>query len=217
MAVNNLKKFRESAQKHNIKDFQLIMGSAKTGTNVKGMLISGYMFDRLSLYGLSGTDDIDELMQNIACYGVAKAYEMHVSGRRSVAKQKVNDAHGRTEDERADYILKQIMTYGKRFKNIQFVGQTIEGVFDQMIENTDLTLDRWVKGMQDWHGKNAKAKVFDAITNKKMHVLNDNKVICDCAFREHIEQYVKENKLSLPNEEQQTQMINTYLKGLERV
>ena len=110
-----------------------------------------------------------------------------------------------------------MMTYGKRFKNIQFIGQTMESVFDQMIENNEFTLEQWVKGMQDWYGTRAKAKVLECLKNKTIHVLNDNKVVTDIAFREHIEQYAKENKLHEPNDEQKTLMINTYLKGIERV
>lgn len=202
---------------YGITNYQLIMGADKSGRNVKALLIGGYMFDKLSQYGLDGDDLIIELMQNIACHGVAKAYEMHVSNRRSVAKQKVNEAHGRSEGERFNYLIDQIMTYGKRFKNIQFVGQTTESVFDQMIAYQDLTLTDWVKGMKDWHGSNAKIKVLEAIQNKTIHILNDDKVICDATFREHIKKYAEENHKRVPTEDEQTVMINTYLKGLERV
>ena len=218
MAVSNKNKFLRSAEKYGVKDFQLIMGNDKKGLNVKGLLIGGYMFDRLSNYGTDREDtSIDDLMECIACEGVAKAHELHVNGRNSVAKQKVNEAHGRSNDERFDYLLKQMMTYANRFSGIQFVNQTMESVFDQLIKRETITLDQWVKGMKDWHGSNAKALVLNAIKNKSMHVLNDNKVICDCTFRDFVSEYAKQNKLHEPTDEQKGQMIAVYLKGLERV
>lgn len=213
MAVSNLNKFNKYAQQYNIGEYQLIMGADKKGRNVKGMLVSGYMFDRLSQFGLSGDDDIQELMQNISCYGAAKAYEMHVNGRNSVAKQKVNEAHGRSNDERTGYLIQQLMTYGKRFKNIQFVGQTMEGVFDQIVENETITVAQWVEGMKDWHGSNAKRLVFEALQNHTMHVI-DNITVCDVTFRDAISRYAKENKCNEPTEEQKTKMINVYIAGL---
>ena len=215
MAVSNLNKFKASAIKYGVKEYQLIMGADKSGRNVKGMLVDGYMFDRLSLYGLSGTDDIDELMQAIAC-DVAKAHEAHVSGRNSVAKQKVNEGHGRSNDERFSYLLKQMMTYAKRFDGVQFIGQTMESVLDQLVNREDMTLDRWVKGMRDWHGSNAKALVLKAIKDRTMHVIGD-KVICDCTFRNFITEYAKQNHFNEPSDEQKEKMIAVYLKDLERV
>ncbi len=213
MANMNLNSVVKSAQEHGIKDYQLIMGNSKSGKNVNAILIGGYKFDCIS--NLTKVE-IDTIMDDIACNGVAVAYEHHTHGRNSVAKAKVNEGHGRSNEERFAYLLQQMMTYAKRFSGVQFVGQTMESVFDQLIEREDLTLDRWVKGMIDWHGRNAKQKVLDAITNKEMHVIGD-KVICDCTFRDYITKYAKQNKLTIPNEEQKTKMIAVYLKGLERV
>ena len=219
MGVSNLNKFNKYAREYGVKDYQLIMGADKSGRNVKGILISGYTFDKLSQYGLDGDDLIIELMQNIACMGVAEAYKLHVAGRKSVAKVKANEAHGRTNDERYSYLLEQMMTYAKRFKNIQFVGQTMESVFDQMIEQANITPEQWVKGMQDWHGVKAKAKVLNDLKNGAMHIVYDDikgceVAVCDVAFREHIQEYCKQNHLNEPNEEQKTKMIKVYLKGL---
>lgn len=215
MANMNLNSVVKSAQEHNVTDYQLIMGNSKSGKNVNAILIGGYKFDCIS--NLTKVE-IDTIMDDIACNGVAVAYEHHTHGRNSVAKQKVNEGHGRSNEERFAYLLQQMMTYAKRFSGIQFVGQTMESVFDQLIEREDLmTLDRWVKGMIDWHGSKAKALVFDAIKDKSMHVLKDNKVICDCTFRDYITEYAKQNKLRVPNKDEQTKMIAVYLKDLERV
>ena len=189
MANMNLNSIVKSAQEHGVTDYQLIMGSSKSGKNVNAILIGGYKFDRIS--NLTKCE-IDIIMDDIACNGVAVAYEHHTYGRNSVAKQKVNEGHGRSNDERFAYLLKQMMTYAKRFNGIQFVGQSMESVFDQLIERESLTLDRWVKGMIEWHGSNAKALVLNAI-GKSMHIV-DNKVICDCTFRNLISEYAKQNK-----------------------
>lgn len=208
----NLNSVVKSAQEHNVTDYQLIMGSAKNGKNVNAILVGGYKFDRLSNLTKA---EIDIIMDDIACNGVAVAYEHHTYGRNSVAKQKVNEGHGRTDDERIAYLLKQMMTYAKRFSGIQFIGQTMESVFDQLIERESLTLEQWVKGMRDWHGSNAKALVLNAI-GKSMHIV-DNKAVCDATFRGFISEYAKQNGLTEPNEEQKGKMIAVYLKGLERV
>lgn len=213
MATMNLNSIVKSAQEHNVTEYQLIMGSSKSGKNVNAILVGGYKFDRLSNLTKA---EIDIIMDDIACNGVAVAYEHHTYGRNSVAKQKVNEGHGRSNDERLAYLLEQMMTYAKRFSGVQFIGQTMESVFDQLIERETITLEQWVKGMKDWHGVNAKAKVLDAIKNKTMHIVED-KAICDVTFRNFITEYAKQNKLTIPNEEQKGQMIAVYLKGLERV
>jgi len=210
MAISNLNKFNKYAQEYNIGEYQLIMGADKKGRNVKGMIIGGYTFDRLSLYE---NEEIIELMENIKCNGVAKAYEMHVNNRRSVAKQKVNEAHGRSNDERMDYLLQQLMTYGKRFNGIQFIGQTMESVLDQIVECETTTTAQWVEGMKDWHGSNAKRLVFEALQNGRMHIINGT-AICDSTLRDAISRYAKENKCNEPTEEQKTKMIKVYIAGL---
>ena len=212
MANMNLNSVVKSAQEHSVTDYQLIMGSSKSGKNVNAILIGGYKFDCIS--NLTKVE-IDTIMDDIACNGVAVAYEHHTHGRNSVAKQKVNEGHGRTDDERFAYLLKQMMTYAKRFKNVQFVGQTMESVFDQLIEVESQTFTEWVNSCKDWHGKNAKAFILNSI-GKNVHVIGD-KVVCDRTFRDSIGEYAKQNGYKEPNEEQKTKMIAVYLKDLERV
>ena len=212
MAVNNFKKFNESAQKHNVKDFQLIMGSSKSGRNVKGMLIGGYMFDRLSLYGLSGTDDIDELMQNIACHGVAKAYEMHVSGRNSKAKQKTSNAHGRFNGERLIHYLEQLMTYADPFENIQFKGQTWISVLNQLIERErDCKLsevETWKDSMKEWH-ENSERVCKDLIESKQIRVI-DGHAIPEKTFKRFIEKFCNENGYKVLSDSKMVEVIDAY-------
>ena len=212
MGVSNLKKFNESAQKHNIKGYQLIMGADKSGRNVKGMLVGGYMFDRLSLYGLSGTDDIDELMQNIACHGVKVAYEMHVSGRNSKAKQKVSQAHGRMDGERLVNYLEQCMTYADPFENIQFKGQTWIAVLNQLVEREtacNLTeIETWKNSMKEWHA-NSERVCNNMLLSGKIRVLN-NHIIPEKFFKNFISKYCEVNGFKTLQDSQIIELINKY-------
>ena len=219
MGVSNLKKFNESAQKHNVTDYQLIMGADKSGRNVKGMLIGGYMFDRLSLYGLSGTDDIDELMQNIACYGVAEAYKMHVSGRNSKATQKASDAHGRFEGERLVNYLQQVMTYADPFENIQFKGQTWISVLNQLVEREtacDLTeIETWKNSMRDWHANSEKV-CNDMLLSGKIRVL-DGHIIPEKYFKNFLSKYCEVNGFKTLQDSQMLELINKYCERYMKV
>lgn len=180
---------------------QLIEG--KNPLNCQAVIVNGKRIATSNMNGLQ----LEMLFSDIAC-------GQHVDGS-SVAKQKINEAHGRTNEERLSYFIKQLMTYANRFDGVQFIGQSMESVLNQMVKNQSLTLTDWVKGMQDWHGSNAKALVYKAIKNKEIHVIDESKiVICDCTFRDFIKEYAKQNQLRVPTDKEQGIMIDTYLKGI---
>ena len=218
MGVSNFNKFNKYAQEFNVTGYQLIMGADKSGRNVKGMLIGGYTFDRLSLYGLDGDDQIIELMQNIACHGVAEAYKMHVEGRKSVARQKINEAHGRSHDERACHGLEQLMTYADSYENVQFKGRTLTDVFNQLLDrNMDMEVckvSHWVETMKDFHGFNkAKKLVFEMLNNKTIRVIDEH-VVCDKTFRIYIDKWTDENGKARVNEDLKTQAIEKFCNAI---
>ncbi len=180
MAKNNLNGFNESARQHGISGYQLIMGGAKNGKNVAGMLLEGYTFDTLTNYT---REDIDMLMDNIKCMGVAEAYKEHIQGRNSKAKQKVSDANGRTDMERLVNLLDQSMTYADGVKHMIPLGSAdlltcmqclvdiVEDSKNIMGENLN-EVHTWVERMKDWHSFNAKQKVFEMLTNRDIITLN---------------------------------------------
>lgn len=115
---------------------QIITG--KNPDNVVAVIVGGYKFDRLAN---TTRDELDALMASIAC-DLKEAYTAHVERRSSCAKQKINEAHGRSYRERAIHHDTQEMTYADRFQNIQFVGQTISHVLWQyVVEDTGCSIE----------------------------------------------------------------------------
>ena len=96
---------------------QVITG--KNPDNVVAVVVGGYKFDRLAN---TTRDELDALMASIAC-NLKEAYMAHVERRSSCAKQKINDAHGRSYRECSINHDTQEMTYADRFHNIQFFRQ----------------------------------------------------------------------------------------------
>ena len=215
MATMNKNGFIKSAQEHNITGYQLIMGKAKN--NVIGMLYGGYQFDRLSLFTRL---EIDMLMDDIACNGAQVAYEHHTVNRKSVAKQKVNEAHGREDGERIVNYIMQFMTYADPFKNIQFKGQTWVGVLNQLVEREQESeiskVANWVENMKDWHASNAKRIVFELINNKDIRILNGH-VIPEKTFERFLGQFCKENNLKEFKDTEMKELINKYCERFQEV
>lgn len=215
MATMNKNGFIKSAQEHNITGYQLIMGKAKN--NVIGMLYGGYQFDRLSLFTRL---EIDMLMDDIACNGAQVAYEHHTYNRKSVAKQKVNGAHGREDGERIVNYIMQFMTYADPFKNIQFKGQTWVSVLNQLVEREQESeiskVANWVENMKDWHAGNAKRIVFELINNKDVRILNGH-VIPEKTFERFLNQFCKENNLKELESEKAKELINKYCERFQEV
>ena len=215
MANYNVSAFKKSAQEHNITGYQLILGKSKG--NVIGMLYGGYQFDRVSIFTKL---EIDMLMEDIACNGAEVAYKNHVSGRRSVAKQKVNEAHGRMDGERIENFLNQFMTYADPFKNIQFKGQTWISVLNQLVEreqDSEISeVKNWIKSMQDWHAGNAKQVVMSLINKGDVRILNGH-VIPQKTFERFLEQFCKENGYSELDEVKMNELINKYCERFQEV
>lgn len=209
MAVFNLKGFNESAKQHNITNYQLIMGSSKSGKNVKGMIVDGYTFDRLSLYT---REDIDMLMEDIACNGAKEAYTNHVNGRSSKAKQKVSEAHGRFEGERLANYLQQIMTYADPFENIQFKNQTWVNVLNQLVEREtackQTELGAWKASMREWHA-NSETVCNSLIESKQIRIIKGH-VIPEKTFKRFLEKFCNENNFKIISDEKMLQAINSY-------
>lgn len=215
MATMNKNGFIKSAQEHNITGYQLIMGKAKN--NVIGMLYGGYQFDRLSLFTRL---DIDMLMEDIACNGVKVAYEHHTYNRKSVAKQKVNEAHGRMDGERVVNYIMQLMTYANPFENIQFKGQTWVSVLNQLIEREqDSEISKvanWIESMKEFHASKAKKIVFELINNKEVRIL-DGHVIPEKTFERFLSQFCKENNLKELEDVEMKELINKYCERFQEV
>ena len=216
MAVFNLKGFNESAKQHNITGYQLIMGNSKSGKNVKGMLVSGYMFDRLSLYT---REDIDMLMEDIACNGAEAAYKNHVNGRSSKAKQKVSGAHGRFEGERLANYLQQLMTYADPFENIQFKNQTWINVLNQLVarESTckQSEIEAWKASMKEWHA-NSESVCNSLIESKQIRVI-DGHAIPEKTFKRFLEKFCTENGFNIISDAKMVEAINAFCNKYNKV
>ena len=121
MSTKNDKAFKEAEKMLNNKGFYPQIITGKNPTNVIAMVVSGYKFDRLS--GFIKSDAL-ELARDIIENGVAKAYEHHTYNRNSTAKQKINDAHGRSYRECTENHNTQEMTYASRWCAIQLYNRT---------------------------------------------------------------------------------------------
>ena len=213
MAVSNKNKFIKYAQQYNIGEYQLIMGNDKKGRNVKGMLVSGYMFDRLSQFGTDKDDTrIEDLMHDIACLGVKEAYKIHTSMQTSKAKQKASEAHGRGEGERFINLLEQSMTYADPFENIQFKGHTWVSVLNQLVnrelDSKTSRIEEWKESMKHWHD-NSEQVCNSFINNGKIRVLGGH-VIPEETFKRFLIQFCKENGFSVLSDTKMIEVINAY-------
>ena len=142
MANYNEKTFRKFMDMYHVEG-QLITGKSNNGNgNVIAMNCGRYQFKGLSQFTKL---NIELLIQAIACDGIEKAYQEHTY-RNSVAKQKINEAHGRTNEERQSHENKQEMTYARLLDHrIQFVGNTLSNVYNELF--------MYEKDFQDWHTK----------------------------------------------------------------
>lgn len=213
MANYNLGSFNKMAQKYNVTGHQLIMG--KANGNVIGMLLGGYKFDSLGNFTKL---DIDMLFSTIACKGVAEAYKEHTYGKNSVAKQKVNNAHGRMDGERLVNFLEQSMTYADPFANVQFKGHTWISVFNQLVESRKcevVKVENWKESMKHWH-ENSVAVVERMLNNKEIRVF-DGYAIPSEVFKKFLNKYCEENNYNTLPEDKMNYMIDSYEKRFNEV
>ena len=207
MAMSNRKSFENLLSQKNL-NAQIILGNSKKQDNVNAIIVSGYKFDRLSLFTKV---EIELLLDDIICNGVQKAYEHHTYKRSSAAKQKINVAHGRTDMEIQNNQDVQDMTYADVLENIQHVGRTwTEVLYQVFVRDTSplVRLDKWVECLQHFHGKNYK-NVIKEIANKTVYLIN-NHVYCDYAFRENLKKCAEVNGYEF-SEETMTNMIKMFV------
>lgn len=213
MANYNIGSFNKISAQYNITGHQLIMGKAKG--QVIGMLLDGYKFDGLGNFIKS---DIDMLFSTIACKGVAEAYKEHTYGKTSVAKQKVNPAHGRMDGERLMNFLEQGMTYADPFANVQFKGHTWVSVFNQLVDTRrceSVKYENWVNSMREWH-VNSKLVVERMLNDKEIRVI-DGYAIPNAVFKKFIDKYCEENNYNKLNDDKVNYMIDSYCKRFNEV
>lgn len=170
MATANRKSFEKGIFERGLQA-QIILSNSKNQNNVVAIIVDGYKFDRLSLYTKI---DVDILLDDITCNGTQKAYEHHTCKRSSVAKQKVNEAHGRTESETQNNQDMQGMTYADVLQNIQHLNKTWVEVLQQVVardERSSLSLENWIEKIKHFHGDNFK-KVIAKNANKTIFLIN---------------------------------------------
>lgn len=183
----------KSAEENNVKEFQTILGKENPrGKNVIGINIGGYTFDRLSNFTKS---EFDALFMDIKTLGVAKAYEVHVASR-SVARQKVNRAWGRSVGESFINKVNQEFTYADSIKPlIQLKGARLVDALEclkDLTENSKSIMgdnmnkyNTWVKHVIAWYTdkescrdykngmKNAKDFIMTSIKTGKIHLIGE--------------------------------------------
>ena len=133
MANRNRNAFTTVLLEKNINNAQIITG--KNPDNVIALNVQGYTFDRLSSFTKL---DVELLADDIACMGAQKAFEAFMATRSSVAKQKVNNAHGRTVFEALEHALSQNMTYADSIKPlIQLKGKRLSDALECLKDITE--------------------------------------------------------------------------------
>lgn len=101
----------------------------------------------------------------------------------SVAKQKINTAHGTTVIKESENWINQLMTYADGVKSlIQLKGQSLNTVINaymDLTENANNVMGNnlnyykdWVESMKHWHD-NAKIKVLAMLQNKEVFIMNE--------------------------------------------
>jgi hypothetical protein len=157
MANRNRNAFTTVLLEKNINNAQIITG--KNPDNVIALNVQGYTFDRLSSFTKL---DVELLADDIACMGTQKAFEKFMACRSSVAKQKVNNAHGRTVIEALEHALAQNMTYADSIKPlIQLKGKRLSDALEclkDITESQNTIFDEnmnyyktWVKHVVAWY------------------------------------------------------------------
>ena len=227
MANMNLKQFNEQALLHGV-TMQLIMGKAKN--NVIGMLCGGYKFDRLGNFTKC---EIENLMQEIACEGVQKAFENHNFNRFSVAKSKINEAHGRTRMEVGFNQLDQSMTYADGIKKlVQFKGRNMTSCLDTLhdikIRHEDIRHENineyktWVQHVINWYVEDNKSKglgiaksvIMNGLKNKQFRII-DGIVYTRWELQQFMQTWLEVNGLGRLTDDKIEQIADAWQKSFE--
>lgn len=207
MATINMKQARKWANHYGI-SCQLIAGASET--NCKAVIYKDMQFKTSNLTGVG----FQELFEKLACGQNVEAC--------SVAKQMVNDAHGRTRSESLKNFLGQDMTYADPFENVQFKGQSLYGVLTQLYDKTYnytafgeclTTVEYWVDSMKDIHGADALNKIKEMI-NSKLTIVYDNHVFNSYMFKKFIDKWVSENGKDEISDDKKMMIIDKYFEML---
>ena len=205
MANRNKNAFTTVLLEKNINNAQIITG--KNPDNVIALNVQGYTFDRLSNVSKL---DVELLADDIACMGTKKAFEVFMANRSSVAKQKVNNAHGRTVLEVLENALNQEMTYADSIKPlIQLKGKRLSDALECLKDITESQntifnenmnyYKTWVKHVVAWYTDKESckfhAKGLELAKNFIMNALHNGDVLI---VNEHVyTRYCLENFIKL--------------------
>ena len=209
---SNKRGFLKAINDLNLNGIQLVSG--KHENCVISLLYGGYKFDRLANFNSS---DAHDLLENIKCFGVAEAYRLHASGNsstgvKSVCKQKINDAHGRSRDEIIRNAENQSGTYADRFSGVQFVGQGLYNVFRMYCECdfTVLNYKEWLKDMKTdkRFGAMSKEKFIKFV--KDNYIVVDENIIPVKDLFEVIDQWTSENNYNAFDDNKKLYAVKTF-------
>ena len=180
---------------------QLIAGASET--NCKAVMYGGTMIKTSNYNGLM----FEQLFEKLACGQVADAC--------SVAKQMINDAHGRSREESLAHYVKQEMTYADSM-DMQFVGRTLAEVLQQAMNKHvddsryDLNaVHHWIKTMKDFHGADTIKIAKRMIAKKEVRIVND-KVIASKFFYNAIDEWVKANGYKAIADDKKIEILDKY-------
>lgn len=219
---SNRNGFNKGINELGLNGVQLISG--KHESCVISLLYGGYKFDRLANFNSS---DAYDLLENIKQFGAEEAYRLHASGNsstgvKSVCKQKVNDAHGRTHAEIIRNAEAQNGTYADRFANIQFYHQPLEFVLKQYCKiDCDIEFpsvfkfdcqeyDNFIKTYTDVIQRGGMKDVYAYIA--KNCIVVDNKVWHINNLIEVIDKWISENQLPDFTKEQKVKALRGFEK-----
>ena len=201
MATINMKQAKKWANHYGV-TCQLVAGASDT--NCKAVVVNGMQFKTSNLTGTG----FQELFEKIACGQKVEAC--------SVAKQMINDAHGRTRNESLKNFMGQDMTYADPYWGVQFAGRKLAEVFDQLIEREtkrglfDATsLENWVKTMKDIHGVDALDMIKQMIMDKEIRVYDEH-VITNKICMMFIDKWVSENNKQAISNDKKKAIIDRY-------
>ena len=200
MANINMKPARKWQAHYNV-PCQLIAGASET--NCKAVMYGGMMIKTSNYNGLM----FEQLFEKLACGQVADAC--------SVAKQMINDAHGRTRRESLNHFVKQDMTYADSM-DMQFVGRTLAEVLqqalDKQIDESEYDLNdvhNWIKTMKDFHKADTVAVVKRMIAKKEVRIVN-NKVVASKFFYNAIDEWTKANDYKAITDDKKIKILDKY-------
>ena len=200
MANINMKQAKKWQAHYNV-PCQLIAGASET--NCKAVMYGGTMIKTSNYNGLM----FEQLFEKLACGQVADAC--------SVAKQMINDAHGRSREESLAHYAKQEMTYADSM-DMQFVGRTLAEVLQQALDKQidksgyDLNeIHNWLNTMKDFHGADTIKVAKRMIAKKEVRIVNNN-VVVSKFFYNAIDEWVKANNYKAIADNKKIEILDKY-------